>query len=121
MEEGGLMALWENFLETCTVLEKKREDDDHGGYTTEWTDGVKFRAAIVKDRTLQARIAEKEGVTEVYTITTEPGVALDYHEVFRREADKTTFRVTSNARDSKPPEVASFSFEQVSAERWSLT
>lgn len=115
------MALWENFLETCTLLEKKRVDDDVGGFTTEWTDGVKFRAAIIKDKTLAARVAEKEGVTEVYTITTEPGVKLDFHEVFRREADKTTFRVTSNHTDSETPKVASFAFEQVTAERWALT
>ena len=77
-------------------------------------------AAIIKDRSLAARVAEKDGVTAVYTVTTDEGVALDFHEVFRRDKDGVTFRVTSDHTDSKPPRAASFSFEQVTAERWSI-
>lgn len=115
------MALWENFKESCIRIDRKTVDDGQGGYETEWTEGARFRAAIVKEKTLAARVAEKEGVTEVYTITTDPGVKLDFHDVFRRISDGLVFRVTSNARDSETPEMASFAFEQVHAERWELT
>ena len=113
--------LWENFMMSCVRLDKVTAGDGQGGYTTEWTEGARFRAAIVKDKTLAARVAEKEGVTEVYTVTTETGVGLDFHDVFRRLEDGMIFRVTGNALDSRPPAVASFTFEQVSAERWELT
>lgn len=122
MEEGErLSALFQMMMEPCREIRKIRHDDPQGGYYYTWEDGVSFDAAVIKDRTLAARVAEKDGVTEIYTVTTPPGVGLDFHEVFRRESDGATFRVTSNAQDSKPPAVASFRFEQVTAERWTLT
>lgn len=114
-------SLFESFMESCTEIKKMRVDDAVGGYELTWADGVKFRAAIVKDSSLRARVAEKEGVTEVYTVTTDKGVGLDFHEVFRRDSDGAVFRVTSNAKDSETPKAASFAFEQVTAERWALT
>ena len=113
-------ALIDSMMTDCVMVEKKRVEDGLGGFVTAWADGVKFRAAIVKDNTLAARVAEKEGVTEVYTVTTASGVDLDYHEVFRRQEDGQIFRVTSNNVDSRPPAAATFDFEQVTAERWTL-
>lgn len=112
--------LIDGYLQPCVMLTKKRVPDGQGGFEAIWTDGDEFDAAIVKDRSLQARVAEKQGVSSVYTITTARGVALEYHEVFRRVSDGATFRVTSDYTDSKPPNVATFDFEQVTAERWEL-
>ena len=114
------MKLFEQFFEPCVEIRKTRVDDGQGGYNTQWVDGVTFNAAVIKDKTLAARVAEKQGVTEVYTVTTNVGVGLDFHDVFRRESDGQVFRVTSNARDSQTPKSAAFQFEQVSAERWVL-
>ena len=118
---NNIPSLVANFMERCTMLEKKRLPDGQGGFTTGWTDAGPFMAAVIKDSTLAARVAEKQGVTEVYTVTTPTGVGLEFHDVFRRDSDGATFRVTSNARDSRPPAVATFAFEQVNAERWELT
>ena len=112
--------LIEGFLQPCVMLEKKRVPDGLGGFEASWADGDEFDAAIVKDKSLQARVAEKQGVSSVYTITTAQGVALEYHEVFRRVSDGAIFRVTSDYTDSRPPDVATFDFEQVTAERWEL-
>lgn len=112
--------LIESYLEPCVMLEKRRVPDGMGGFETSWTEGVEFRAAINKNTTLQASIAEKQGVSELYTVTTPIGVGLDFHEVFRRQADGAIFRVTSNAIDSRPPKGATMQFEQVKAERWEL-
>ena len=70
--------------------------------------------------TMQARTAEKQGVTEVYTITVDKGTPLEYHDVLRRDSDGAIFRVTSNITDSQTPARASFQIGQVSAERWVL-
>lgn len=120
LEEGELMSLWENFFESCIMLDKQTESDGFGGFETVYKDGAPFRAAIVKEKTLAAKVAEKQGVTEIYTVTTDKGTHLSAFDVFCRVADGTTFRVRSNAKDSETPEMASFSFEQVSAERWEL-
>lgn len=114
------MALFEGFMVPCTEIRKTRHDDPQGGYYYTWEDGVQFDAAIVKDKTLDAKVAEKEGVKSIYTVTTEKGLGLEFHEVFKRNKDGATFRVTADAVDGETPPMASFQFEQVSAERWEL-
>lgn len=114
------MMLFEEFMEDCTMLDKKTKADGLGGFKNEWTDGATFRAAVVKDNTLDAKVAEKSGVTELYTITVKKGTPLVFHDVFRRNSDGAIFRVTSNIKDSESPSAASFQIGQVSAERWKL-
>ncbi len=70
---------------------------------------------------MQARIAEKQGVTEVYTVTVARGIPLAYHDVFRRNSDNQIFRVTSNIKDSEAPDASTIRIGQVTAERWELT
>lgn len=115
------MSLIDDFKVTCTLLEKKRVPDGEGGWTVTWVDGMEFDAAIVLDNSTQARVAEKEGMTSVYTVTTEKNMGLDFHDVFRRNSDGDTFRVTSDSQDRQTPDRASFQFAQVSAEKWNLT
>lgn len=109
-----------SFSVPCTLIEKQRVPDGEGGFTTSWVDGAKFDAAIVLDNSTQARIAQKEGVTNLYTVTTSTNAALDFHDVFRRESDGQIFRVTSNGDDKQSPKIASFDIQQVSAEEWTL-
>ncbi len=114
------MRLYEDAMEPCTMVDKTTLPDGQGGTTQAWVDGAVFDAAIVKDSSMQARMAEKQGVTEVYTVTVSKSTQLDYHDVFRRNSDGAIFRVTSNITDSKTPSAASFQFGQVTAERWVL-
>ena len=109
------------FKEDCVMMDKVSVPDGIGGFTHEWEEGAPFSAAIVKNTTLEAKIAEKEGVTELYTVTVSKSLPLDYHDVFKRLSDGAIFRVTSNITDSKTPSVATFAFGQVSAERWVLS
>lgn len=115
------MSLWEEFQEICTMKNKNSVPDGQGGFNTVWSDGASFMAAITKDTSVEAMIAEKQGVTALYTITTSTSSRLEYHDVFKRNSDGTIFRVTSNYNDTKPPKRASFSFYQVTAEEWKLS
>ena len=112
------MRLYETMMENCQLMDKRSVSDGMGGFVYEWTDGAPFRAAIIKDNSMQARLAEKEGVTELYTVTADKGVSLDFHDVFKRLSDGQIFRITSNVKDSETPQVSSFQFGQVTAERW---
>lgn len=114
------MSLIDTMKVSCTMKDKTTVNDGQGGVTTVWVDGATFEAAIIKDSTMQARMAEKQGVTELYTVTVDRGLDLDYHDVFQRNSDGAIFRVTSNITDSKTPAVATFAFGQVTAERWVL-
>lgn len=115
------MSLIDAFKEPCVIMNKAKVSDGEGGLKVEWQEGAEFDAAIVKDSSLEARIAEKEGLTNTYTVTTSPNAALEFHDVFKRVRDGQVFRVTSNGDDVRPPSVATFDFEQVSAEEWELT
>ena len=115
------MSLIDAFKEPCVIMNKAKVSDGEGGLKVEWQAGAGFDAAIVKDTSLEARIAEKEGLTNTYTVTTSPNAALEFHDVFKRVRDGQVFRVTSNGDDVRPPSVATFDFEQVSAEEWELT
>lgn len=114
------MSLIDVFMTDCVMMYKVPVADGIGGFVHEWHDGAPFQAAIVKDNTLDARVAEKEGVTELYTVTFDKNLPIEFHDVFKRLDDGAVFRATSNVTDSRTPSVATFQFGQVSAERWKL-
>lgn len=113
-------GMMNDYLEECTLLEKSRVPDGEGGWSTVWTDGPTFMAAISYDNTIQARVAESEGMRATYTVSTEKSMPLDFHDVFRRERDGQVFRVTSQGDDKRTPGRASFQISQVAAEEWVL-
>lgn len=115
------MSLLHDAFEPCTLVEKKRVPDGEGGLITNWEDGAQFEAAVVRDNSLEARVAQSQGVTGIYTVTTRRGVILGYHDTFRRNRDGKVFRVTSDGADNATPKGAGLDMRQVSAEEWSLT
>ena len=115
------MSLLHNAFIPCTMVEKKRVPDGAGGLVTSWVDGAPFEAAVILDNSLQARVAQSQGVTGIYTVTTRRGVILGFHDVFRRNSDGKIFRVTSDGEDNATPKSAGLDMRQVSAEEWTLT
>lgn len=114
------MSLLDDAMERCAIMDKTTTDDGYGGYTPTWTSGAEFDAAIVFDTSMQARAAEKSGVTSMYTVTTRKQMTLEYHDVFMRLRDGKIFRVTSDGDDKYTPASASLNMRQVTAEEWSL-
>jgi len=78
-------------------------------------------AAITFNRSLEARRAEKEGVTSLYAVTTNRDFLLHYHDIFRYERTGKIFRVTSDSGNVRTPPMATFQFSQATAEEWELT
>lgn len=113
----GIMNEW---VRECTLLEKTRIPDGEGGWQTSWADGMDFAAAITHASSIEARVAESEGMASTFTVWTEKGITLDFHDVFRAD-DGQVYRVTSQGGDEQTPESATFQLEHVSAERWQLT
>lgn len=115
------MSLLSEAYEKLTMIDKVTISDGRGGVETTWKDGAEFEGAVVLDSSMQARIAEKEGVTALYTVTTNKAINLQFHDVFRRDSDGKIFRVTSDGDDRKTPSSATLDMRQVSAEEWRLT
>lgn len=108
------------FLTDCVRLVPEYTPDGQGGRSAAWSGGAAFRAALVKTGSAAGRSAEKDSVSESYSVTTPKGTGLSFGDVFRRASDGAVFRVTSNHTDTSPPGCAGFSFEQVTAERWEI-
>ena len=115
------MSLLDEFMYDCVFLNKTRTDDGYGGYRTRWEEGAQFKAAITFDTSIEARTAEVQGVTSLYTVTTQKNLTLEYHEVFKRLSDNKIFRVTSDGDDKFTPPSAGLNMRQVTAEEWVLT
>lgn len=115
------MSLLSEAMVSCHFIDKTTAPDGYGGVETVWKEGADFKAAIVLDSSMQARIAKKQGVTGLYTITTAKNINLQFHDVFRRDEDQKVFRVTSDGDDNHTPDSAGLNMRQVSAEEWTLT
>lgn len=114
------MSLYENAMTKFIFLDKVRVSDGSGGAITEWRNGIEFSAAVAFNNSMQAKVAERQGVTSVYTIYTEKSVEFEYHDVIKRLEDGKIFRITSNGKDNKTPKSAALNMNAVSAEEWEL-
>lgn len=115
------MSLLESAMTECVLYDRQRVPDGEGGYVVDFAENAHFMAAITFDSSVEARIAEKSGVTSVYTVTLDKSVPIEYHDVFKRLSDGKIFRVTSDGGDKKTPPSASFQVQQITAEEWSIT
>lgn len=100
------MSLLDDFARDCVILEKRRTPDGEGGYYVEWTDGVSFKNYQALDTSMEARIAEQQGVTSVYSALVEKSVPIEYNDYFRDMATDDTYRVTSNPEEKQAPKSA---------------
>lgn len=114
------MSLLMEAMETCRIIDKVTSNDGYGGIKTSWIPGASIRAAIVFNTSMQARIADHQGVSDLYTITTNKSVVLQYHDIIKRVSDGKVFRITSDGDDNKTPNSAGLDMRQVTAEQWQL-
>lgn len=114
------MSLLSEQMEECVMVDKTTRPDGYGGVEAVWVDGAPLNAAVVLDTSMEARIGEKQGVTALYTVTTDKAINLQYHDVIRRLSDNKIFRITSDGDDKHTPISATLNMRQVSAEEWSL-
>lgn len=113
------MSLLKDAMTTCRFLDEKTVPDGLGSYTSVWSDGAEFQAAFSFDDSLTARVAERQGVTGLWTVTVDKKIRIDYHKAFKRLSDGKIFRNVSKD-DSETPDSASFSVRVFRAEEWEL-
>ena len=97
------MAMIFNLMEKCHIIDTVTNDDAYGGATKGYRVGASIDAAIIKNGTTEAIVAEKQGVTEIFTVVTKSGSMLDYHSILRRDSDREYFVITSREKDSTAP------------------
>lgn len=116
------MSLLQEAMEPCQIIDRVTVNSDgYGGVKIQWVPGAIIQATIVFDTSIQARVADHQGVSDLYTITTEKSINLVYHDVIKRMSDGKVFRITSDGDDNKTPRSAGLNMRQVTAEQWQLT
>ena len=111
------MSLLNDFGKVCVFMEKKRTPDGEGGYYVTWTDGAEFTAYQSLDTSMEARTAEKQGVTSVYSALVDKDVPIEYGDYFKEKESGTVYRVTSHPDENQAPKSASFTLKFFTAER----
>ena len=118
---GGVVALIDCMMVPCVLMVPEREPDGSGGFDTTWEQGKKIMAAITRDTSTEARIAEAAGTVRAYTVTVRRDVHLKYHDVIKRISDGEIFRITSDNAEKKTPYFTALDMAQSTAEAWRLT
>lgn len=113
------MSLMSDMMVDCAFLDKTTQPDGFGGAVPIWTEGAPFKAAINLQSSIQARVAEVQGVTGMYRVTVPKSVRIGYGEAFIRLSDGKKFRNVSKD-DIATPETASFQVRVFNAEEWDL-
>jgi hypothetical protein len=90
------------------------------GIIETYVPGAKFKAAISLDTSTLGKIAEHDGVTNLFTITTNKNVLLKHERIIRRLSDGKSFRITSDGTEKKTPDSATLNMRVVSAEEWRI-
>lgn len=114
------MSLLDDFERVCVIMEKTRQPDGEGGYITTWAEGVEFINHQALDTSMEARIAEKQGVTSVYSALVDKALPIEYGDYFKEKETGTVYRVTSKPEEKQAPKSASFSLKYFTAERTEL-
>lgn len=114
------MSLIDSAYENCIMMDKTTVPDNRGGFVPAYVDGAPFDAAITLDTSTAARVADAQGVKNLYTVVTPRNINLQFHDVFKRVRDNKIFRVTSDGDDKSTPQSASLDMRVVSAEEYKL-
>ena len=113
-----MAAMIYEVMDDCHVYNKSVIDNPVGGHKITYTKGASFKAAIIKDSTTEANVAEKQDGIELYTVVVSSGMSLDYHDVIKRDSDDLFLQITSRTRDSKAPARSTIQIAKVNAEPW---
>lgn len=112
------MSLLLEGFEKCAMLTKTgRKPDGEGGFICDWELGEEFTAAFDFQTSMQAKVAEKQGVTGLWNILVKKETRLEFHNIFKRLSDGQVFRVTSKD-DKATPKSAGLDLRLISAEEW---
>ena len=111
------MSLLNDFARPCVLMENTRIPDGEGGYTVDWAEGATFQNYQALDTSMEARTAEKQGVTSVYAALVDKAVPIEYGDYFKEKESGTVYRVTSHPDEKQAPKSASFTLKFFTAER----
>lgn len=114
---GG--TILEAFFKPCHLLDRTTVTvSGLFGPQERWVEGAALDAAFLKDSNAEVKVAEANGLKELYTVVVHKPVTLKQGDVLRRDADGLTLRITGNTVDWEAPEMSTVQIAKVSAKVW---
>lgn len=97
------MSLLSESFEKFCIRDKQTVNTSWGGTDTVWVDGAEFEGTLIPNTSTEAQIAERQGVSTIYTLATPRSVtALSYDTRFKRLSDGKVFRITNDDKIATP-------------------
>lgn len=114
------MSLLDEFARRCVRMKPQTAEDGAGGRVTTWTEDFEFTACLARNASIEARRAEKQGVSSVYDALVNQSVRLAFGDYFRDAQSGETWRVTSNPEEKRSPACSMLPLKHFTAERKEL-
>jgi hypothetical protein len=108
------MAL-QDYFEPSFIQGWEDISDGFGGTVRRWIDGDLIYVGYILNQSMEARVAEAQGIRSVYTIISHLNSELENTSVIRRIKDNAFYRITSDFNET--PDIADVKFKQASAEK----
>lgn len=112
------MTLIERLMVPCHRMIRTIKDDAFGSHDDDFSQGAPLLAFIRKDGSAEEPVAEKQELSERFTVVTYKTVRLALDDIIRRDGDGQVFRITGTDLDADAPEMSSVPITKVPAERW---
>ena len=91
-----------------------------GGVSYNYTKGAEITVQLIPQQTNAAKIAEAITEKKKYNVLVDKSVILKKGQVFMRNKDKQTFRITESNIENETPESAGLQFSYAKAEMWDI-
>ena len=91
-----------------------------GGVDYSYTKGAVITVQLIPQETLGAQVAEAITEKKMYTVCVDKGISLKKGQVFMRNKDGETFRITVSNVEAETPASAGLQFSYAKAEKWEL-
>lgn len=113
------MSLLEDSKYECVLMNKTSHPDGYGGRIDTFTESdFYFQAAVTFPNSIQERVAEQQGIKNVYTVTTSTIVNLKYGDVFKILDLNYLIRIADDGELNRTPDSASIDMRNYSAEKY---
>lgn len=114
-----LSPMMESLSHECVMQDKRTIPDGEGGVITAYADGAEFKCYPALDTSMQARIAEAQGVKSLYNILVPKSVQIGVGDMFRDKTEGAYFRVTSPPKET--PGTSTLDLKAFAAEKTELS
>ena len=113
--------IFDEYREDFAFMDKSHTRDSEGNPIVTWTQSeATFKAGIRFDNSVQAKVAQANGVQDLYTIICEKSIDLEFNDVIKRLDTGVTYRITTSGKDNHTPASAGLNMRAVSAKVWAI-